>query len=351
MSDKKLKAGITVGDINGVGIEVIMKTFMDPRMLQVCNPVIYGSAKIIAAHKKFLDYPDFNFTNIQSPDQATGKQVQLINCWEEDVTLEMGKSTETGGKYALLSLEAATRDLKEEKIDLLITAPIDKKNIQSDEFKFPGHTEYLAQQFDVKDNLMLLLGENLRVGVVTGHISVSKIPSLLSSELILKKLKILSKSLMEDFGIRKPRIAVLGLNPHAGDNGLLGNEEERIIIPALRKAKENNIMAIGPYPADGFFGSGNYKNFDAVLAMYHDQGLIPFKTLTFGTGVNFTAGLPVIRTSPDHGTGFDIAGKNQASEESFRNAIYAACDIYQRKQNNKEAFSNPLKISHLKKEN
>ncbi|HET6242965.1 MAG: 4-hydroxythreonine-4-phosphate dehydrogenase PdxA [Bacteroidetes bacterium] len=351
MSDIKLKVGITVGDINGIGIEVIIKTFMDPRMLQVCNPIIYGSAKVIAEHKKMLGATDFNYSIINNPEQANGKQVQVINCWEEDVFLEIGKSTATGGKYALLSLEAATSDIKNGKIDLLVTAPIDKNNIQSDQFKFPGHTEYLAQQFEAKDCLMLLVSDNLRVGVVTGHIALSKISSLLSSELILKKLKILSKSLQEDFGIRKPQIAVLGLNPHAGDNGLLGNEEERIIIPALRKAKENSIMAIGPYSADGFFGSGNFKKFDAVLAMYHDQGLIPFKTISFGSGVNFTAGLPIIRTSPDHGTGFDIAGKNQASEDSFRNAIYAACDIYERKKNYKEVYINPLKISHLKKEN
>ena len=350
MSDNKLKAGITVGDINGIGLEVIIKTLMDPRMLQVCNPIIYGSGKVIAAYKKILGISDFSYAAIRTADQATGKQVQVINCWEEEVNLELGKSTPLGGKYAMLSLQAATDDIKKGKIDVLITAPIDKANIQSDSFKFPGHTEYLAQQFEVKDNLMLLVSDNLRVGVVTGHIAISKIPSLLSADLILKKLKILSRSLVEDFGIRKPKIAVLGLNPHAGDNGLLGNEEERIVIPALRKAKENNIMAIGPFSADGFFGSGNYNNYDAILAMYHDQGLIPFKTLSFGSGVNFTAGLPIIRTSPDHGTGFDIAGKNIASEDSFRNAIYAACDIFQRKEQHKEFLANPLKISHIKKE-
>lgn len=350
MSDNRIKAAITTGDINGIGIEVIMKTFSDQRMLQVCTPIIYGSAKTIAAHKKLLGLGEFNYSQIKDASQASGKQVHIINCWDEENASEIGKPSAVGGKYALQSLQAAMEDIKAKKVDVLITAPIDKNTIQSDEFRFSGHTEYLAQQFEVKDNLMLMASENMKIGVATGHIPLIKVPSLLSSELILKKLKLLSRSLIEDFGIRKPRIAVLGLNPHAGDNGLIGNEEERIIIPALRKAKENNILAIGPYAADGFFGSGNYKNFDGILAMYHDQGLIPFKTLSFGTGVNFTAGLPIIRTSPDHGTGFDIAGKNLASESSFRHAVYMACDIFNKHNENKEITSNPLKITSLKKE-
>jgi 4-hydroxythreonine-4-phosphate dehydrogenase len=350
MSDTRIKAAITTGDINGIGIEVIIKAFADLRMLQVCTPIIYGSNRTIAAHKKMLEIQEFNYSHIKDATQATGKQVHIINCWEEENASEIGKASPNGGKHALLSLQAALEDLKAGKVDVLITGPIDKKTIQSEEFKFPGHTEYLAQQFEVKDNLMLMVSENMKIGVVTGHIPLSKVSSLLSSELILKKLKLLSRSLIEDFGIRKPKIAVLGLNPHAGDNGLIGNEEERIIIPALKKAKENNILAIGPFPADGFFGSGNFKKFDGILAMYHDQGLIPFKALSFGTGVNFTAGLPVIRTSPDHGTGFDIAGKNLASEDSLRHAVYLACDIFEKRKEHKEISSNPLKFSNLKKE-
>jgi 4-hydroxythreonine-4-phosphate dehydrogenase len=350
MSEQKLKVGISTGDINGIGIEVILKTFAAPGMLQSCNPIIYGSVATISAHKKQLGISDLNFLQIKDASQATGKQLQVINCWEEEPLIEFGKACATGGKYALASLKAATEDLKNGKIDVLVTAPIDKNSIQSEEFNFPGHTEYLALQFDVKDNLMLMVNENLRIGVATGHVSLAKVPSLLSSELILKKLKLMAKSLTEDFRIRKPKIAVLGLNPHAGDNGLMGNEEERIIIPALRKAKESHIMAFGPYPADGFFGSGSYTKFDGVLAMYHDQGLIPFKTLSFGTGVNFTSGLPAIRTSPDHGTGFDIAGKNLANENSFRHAVFLACDIFNRRKEYSEISADPLKFANLKKE-
>jgi 4-hydroxythreonine-4-phosphate dehydrogenase len=345
-----IKAAITTGDINGIGIEVILKAFSDQRMLQVCTPIIYGSTKTILAHKKLLEANDFSYSQIKDASQANGKQVHIINCWEEENASEIGKASQAGGKHAFLSLQAAMADIKAGKVDVLITGPIDKSTIQSEEFKFPGHTEYLAQQFEVKDNLMLMVSENMKIGVTTGHIPLIKVPSLLSAELILKKLKLLSRSLVEDFGIRKPRIAVLGLNPHAGDNGLIGNEEERIILPALRKAKENNILAIGPFPADGFFGSGAFTKFDGILAMYHDQGLIPFKALSFGTGVNFTAGLPIVRTSPDHGTGFDIAGKNQASEESFRQAVYRAIDIFEKRKEYKEITLNTLKISNFKKE-
>jgi 4-hydroxythreonine-4-phosphate dehydrogenase len=345
-----IKAAITTGDINGIGIEVILKTFSDPRMLQVCTPIIYGSAKTISAHKKLMELNEFNYSQIKDASQANGKQVNIINCWEDENASEIGKASLNGGKHALLSLQAAIKDVKAGKADVLITGPIDKNTIQSDDFKFPGHTEFLANEFEVKDNLMLMISESMKIGVTTGHIPLIKVPSLLSAELILKKLKLLSRSLTEDFGIRKPKIAVLGLNPHAGDNGLIGNEEERIIIPALRKAKENNILTFGPFPADGFFGSGNFMKYDGILAMYHDQGLIPFKALSFGTGINFTAGLPIVRTSPDHGTGFDIAGKNLASEESFRQAIYAACDIYEKREEFKEISANPLKISNFKKE-
>jgi 4-hydroxythreonine-4-phosphate dehydrogenase len=351
MSEKKIKIGITSGDPNGIGYEIIMKTFQDQRMLQVCEPIVYGSVKTITTYKKQLNLNDFNFSQAKDAEQdGGGKQVMVINCVKDEHLLDTGKPTQAGGNAALESLEAAVADLKKGKIHAIVTAPIDKSTIQSETFKFPGHTEYFEQQFEGKDHLMLLVNENLRVGVATGHVSIGKVPSLLGSEMILKKLKVMSKSLIEDFGIRKPRIAVLGLNPHAGDNGLIGNEEEKIIIPAIRKAKEANIMAFGPYAADGFFGSGNYHNFDGILAMYHDQGLVPFKALSFGSGVNFTAGLSIVRTSPDHGTGYDIAGKGTASESSFREAIYLACDILKNREQHKEFTANPLKFTHLKKE-
>jgi 4-hydroxythreonine-4-phosphate dehydrogenase len=258
--------------------------------------------------------------------------------------------TPQGGKYALKSLDCAIADLKSGKIDVLVTAPLNKQNIQSETFNFPGHTEYLAQQIGVKENLMILCSENLKVALVTGHIPLNKVHSTISSDLIIRKARLLNKSLKEDFGIRKPKIAVLGLNPHAGDNGLLGNEEKEIIVPAIEKLRNEDIFVLGPYAADGFFGAGTFVKFDATLAMYHDQGLAPFKALSFGSGVNYTAGMPFIRTSPDHGTGFDIAGKNMANPDSFRSAIYLACDIYKNRQLHKEINSNPLEIKELKRE-
>lgn len=350
LNTDKIRAGITIGDINGIGLEVIIKTLMDNRILQLCTPIVYGSSKVASFHRKALGVSDFSFFPIREADQANPKNANLVNCWEEEVAIELGKPSSIAGKYALKSLEAAINDIKRNKTDVLVTAPIDKQTIQSDKFNFPGHTEYLAEQFQVKENLMLLVSDSLRVGVVTGHVPVNKISSLLSTELIIKKIRILNKSLIEDFGIRKPKIAVLGLNPHAGDKGLIGDEEAKIIIPAINKAKEDNLLVFGPYPADGFFGSGNFKNFDGVLGMYHDQGLVPFKALSFGSGVNFTAGLPIVRTSPDHGTGYDIAGKNIASEDSFRQALYLACDIFKNRMEYKELTSNPLKISILKRE-
>jgi 4-hydroxythreonine-4-phosphate dehydrogenase len=349
-TESKIKVAVSLGDFNGIGPEVVIKTFADNRMMQECIPIVYGSQKVTSYHRKVLGITDFSFTQIKDADQINLKTPSIINVWEEDTIIELGKSTETSGKYAFKSLQAAVDGLKKEKTDVLVTAPINKHNIQSEGFRFPGHTEYLAQQFDAKDVLMLMVNNDLRIGVATGHISIDKITSLLSSELILRKLKIMNRSLIEDFAIRKPRIAILGLNPHAGDNGLIGNEEEKIIIPAIRKAKENNLLVFGPYGADGFFGSGNYKNFDGILAMYHDQGLIPFKTLSFGEGVNFTAGLPIVRTSPDHGTGYDIAGKGIASENSFRQAVYVACDIFKNRKEYKEITANPLKITHLRRE-
>lgn len=350
MSEEKIIVGISQGDINGIGLEVIIKTFLEPQMLELCTPVVFGSAKTAMYHRKALNIEDFSFNQIKEFSEINYKRANIINVYEEDITIELGKQTDVGGKYAFKSLEAACNALAEGKIDVLVTAPINKENIQSAEFKFAGHTEYLDEKFGDGNSLMFLVSDDLRVAVVTGHIPVNQVAGAVTTEKILKKIQVLNKSLIQDFEIRKPKIAVLGLNPHAGDNGVIGNEEQQIIIPAINKAKDEGILAYGPYPADGFFGNGSYKKFDAVLAMYHDQGLIPFKTIAFNSGVNFTAGLPIVRTSPDHGTAYDIAGKNLASEESFRKAIYTAIDIYRTRKQYEEITANPLKINPIKRE-
>lgn len=350
MSEEKIIVGISQGDINGIGMEVIIKTFLEPQMLELCTPVVFGSAKTAMFHRKALNIEDFSFNQIKEFSEINHKRANIINVYEEDVNIELGKQTETGGKYAFKSLEAASIALLQGKVNVLVTAPINKENIQSPDFKFAGHTEYLDEKFGDGNSLMFLVSDDLRVAVVTGHIPVTQVAGALTIEKILKKVQVLNKSLIQDFEIRKPKIAVLGLNPHAGDNGVIGNEEQQIIIPAINKAKEEGILAYGPYPADGFFGNGSYKKFDAVLAMYHDQGLIPFKTIAFNSGVNFTAGLPIVRTSPDHGTAYDIAGKNLASEESFRKAIYTAIDIYRTRKQYEEITANPLKINPIKRE-
>ncbi len=350
MSDEKIIVGISQGDINGIGLEVIIKTFLDPQMLEICTPVLYSSLKTASFHRKALNIEDFSFNQIKDLSEINHKRANLINVYEEDVNIELGKQTETGGKYALKSLEAAAYALAQGKIHVLITAPINKENIQSPDFNFPGHTEYLEEKFGDGNSLMFLVSDTLRVAVATGHIPVTQVAQALSTEKILKKIHALNKSLIQDFEIRKPKIAILGLNPHAGDNGVIGNEEKEIILPAIAKATEAGMLVFGPYPADGFFGNEAYKKFDAVLAMYHDQGLIPFKTISFNSGVNFTAGLPVVRTSPDHGTAYDIAGKNIASEESFRKAVYTAIDIYNRRKQYKEISANPLKINPIRRE-
>lgn len=350
MVEEKIIVGISQGDINGIGLEVIIKTFLDPQMLEVCTPVIFGSNKTASFHRKALNIEDFSFNLIRDISEINHKRANIINVYEEDVIIELGAQTEAGGKYALKSLEAAAYALSQNQIDVLVTAPINKENIQSPDFKFPGHTEYLDEKFGTGNSLMFLVSDNLRVAVVTGHIPVTRVAQELTTEKIIKKIQVLNNSLIQDFSIRKPKIAVLGLNPHAGDNGVIGNEEQQIIIPAINKTKEEGMLVYGPYPADGFFGNGTYKNFDAVLAMYHDQGLIPFKTIAFNSGVNFTAGLPIVRTSPDHGTAYDIAGKNIASEESFRRAIYMAVDIYKTRKQYEEIASNPLSISLKKRD-
>lgn len=344
MENDKIIIGITHGDINGIGYEVILKSLNDSRILDMFVPVVYGSSKIAAYHRKNLDLPTLNLNAVNSVKEISTKKINIINCVDENTKVELGQSTEEAGKTALESLEKATEDLKKGLIHAIVTAPINKKNIQSDKFHFPGHTEYLEEKFgdESTSSLMMLVNDVIRVAVVTGHIPVEKVSQAISEELILKKLRILNKSLKEDFAIVRPRIAVLGLNPHAGDDGVIGNEENDIIKPALKKADEEGILCFGPYPADGFFGTGNFKNFDGVLAMYHDQGLIPFKVLAMENGVNYTAGLPVVRTSPAHGTAYDLAGQNKASEVSFLNAMYLACDIHRNRLIHKEISANPL---------
>ena len=340
---ERIKVGISHGDINGIGYEVIMKTLLDPRVMEMCTPIVYGSPKVAAYHRKALNIENLSFNHIRHAGEAVYKKANIINCIDENVRVELGKSTQMAGESSYLALEAAVEDLKNGEIDVLITAPINKDNIQSDKFTFPGHTEYLTEKFGVKNYLMLMVSEQMRIGVVTGHIPISKVSSVLTKELILSKLRIISKSLKEDFSITGPRIAVLGLNPHAGDNGLLGNEEQEIITPAIKQARDEGIVAMGPYPADGFFGSGDYTRFDAILAMYHDQGMTPFKLASFEHGVNFTAGLPAIRTSPAHGTAYNIAGEDKASPDSFREALYLAIDIFRNRELYQDLTKDPLR--------
>jgi 4-hydroxythreonine-4-phosphate dehydrogenase len=348
--EELIKVGITMGDPNGIGPEVVIKALADNRILQSCLPVIYGSGKVISFHKKGINANEFNYHTVRAGENFNFKAINLVSVTEEDFKVELGSSTEAAGMLAFKSIEAAVKDLKDQKIDALVTAPINKKNIQSESFNFPGHTEYLAEQFGVKEYLMLMTTDELKVGTVTGHVPVSAISSQITVAKIIEKVKVLNKSLIRDFGIRKPKIAILGLNPHAGDNGLLGKEEQEVIIPAINQLKEQGIIVAGPYGADGFFGSSAIKAFDAVLAMYHDQGLVPFKTLEFDRGVNYTAGLPVVRTSPDHGTGYDLAGKNLASESSLRHALYMAIDIAKKRREYDRLTLDPLRASAMRKE-
>lgn len=343
--DERIKIGISQGDINGIGYEVIIKTLAHQRVLEICTPIVYGSSKVASYHRKTLDLQEFNLNLVKNAESAVSRRANIVNIYDKEVKIDLGISTEIAGQLSLLSLEAAVEDLKHNNIDALVTAPINKKNIQSPNFRFPGHTEYLAEKFGTKDFLMLMVSNNVRVAVVTGHVPLKEVSGMLTEELIFSKIKILNESLLKDFGIRRARIAVFGMNPHAGDNGVLGNEENTIIIPAIKKAKEEGIFAFGPFSADGFFGSSSFTKYDAVLAMYHDQGLIPFKTLTFDTGVNYTAGLPIVRTSPAHGTAYELAGKNQASPESFREALFLAVDICKNRRMHKQLTANPLKIS------
>ena len=334
--------GITLGDVNGISVEVIIKTLMDNRVADYCTPVVYGNPKIISYWKKLMGHNDYNMHIIKSIDQAHTKKANILVCWDDEVEIRPGESTEAGGKYAFKSLELATKDVKEGKIQAIVTGPLNKHNVNNQLLPFKGHTEYLAQQAGTNDYIMMLVSEDLKVGLVTGHVPLKDVSSKLTTDIILRKLKLMNKSLKEDFSIQKPKIAVLGLNPHAGDEGLIGNEEETIIKFAVKDAK-HSMLAFGPYSADAFFARGLHEKFDAVLAMYHDQGLIPFKSLAFGEGVNFTAGLAGVRTSPDHGTAFDIAGKDRADASSFLAATFEAIDIYRRRNGYAEARQNPLR--------
>lgn len=341
----RVVAGITHGDLNGIGYEIIIKTLQDQRMLESLTPVIYGTSKVASYHRKVLGMNDFNFNLVKNAGAANPKRPNIINCHDEEVKIELGKSTSVAGELAYQALEKACDDLMAGAIDVLVTAPINKKNIQSDDFQFPGHTEYLTKKFGSDDSLMLMVSNNLRIGVVSGHIPLKDVSSALTRELIMSKLSIMDETLKRDFNITRPRIALLGLNPHAGDHGLLGSEEEDTIIPAIQTAFDKGILAYGPYAADGFFGSSAFKSFDGVLAMYHDQGLVPFKAMSFESGVNYTAGLPFIRTSPAHGTAYELAGKNEASPESMRAAIFLAADIFRNRSMYDSLNKNPLEVS------
>lgn len=329
MSQQKPIIGISLGDFNGIGPEVIIKALQNNLILKLCTPIIYGSNKVLNFYKNQIGLKEWQASGCQKAEMANPKVINVINCLNENqIEIEPGKVTPEAGKAAFECLKKATDDLKEGKIHALVTAPINKKNIQNTDFQFPGHTEYLADAFGVKDNLMFLVSEILRVGVVTGHVPIEGVKKLITKEAISSKIDLMLTSLKKDFGIQRPKIAVLGLNPHAGEDGLLGNEEQEIITPLTNAYREKRELIFGPFPADGFFGNAQFKNYDAVLAMYHDQGLIPFKSIAFETGVNFTAGLPAIRTSPDHGTAYDIAGKNLADENSMLHALFTAIEVY-----------------------
>lgn len=337
-----VRVGISIGDINGIGPEVVIKALNDNRLLLDCTPVIYASTKTLSFHRKTLDDTEFAYQSCKHVGEAANRKVNVVNVWNDEVDFKLGAANETGGKYAFLSLEKATEDLAAGKIDVLVTAPISKEAISKAGFQFPGHTEYLAHLAGMDEALMMMVSGNLRVALVTSHVALKDVAANLTREKILAKIKAVDSSLRKDFGIQRPRIAVFGLNPHAGENGKMGTEEQETISPAINLAKNENILAYGPFPADGFFGSSQLNQYDAVLAMYHDQGLTAFKALAFEDGVNYTAGLPVVRTSPDHGTAYDIAGQNKASGQSMRSAIYLAMDIFKTRKFLKEISSDPL---------
>ncbi len=336
MSEKSQKSkkpliGISIGDINGVGPEVTLKALSDTRITKYLTPIIYASGGIVSYYRKLLELRDFNFHQTRDFTNLNPKKVNVLNIWDEKVEVTPGTPNPAGGIYAKKSLEKATEDLKSGKIHAMVTSPFSKEYVKDDDFDFPGHTEYLTTKFEKEDSLMLMVKDDLRIGVITGHIPLAKVPSTITKELVESKMAILIKSLQKDFHIKKPKIAILGLNPHAGENGILGSEENDIILPAIKESKKHGNLVFGPFPADGFFGSNQHKNFDGILGMYHDQGLVPFKYISNGEGVNFTAGLPAVRTSPAHGTAFDLAGKNLANGDSMKSAIFLAYDIVKEK--------------------
>lgn len=338
------KIGISIGDINGIGPEVIIKALSDDRILGICTPIIYGSSKVISYYKNIVN-PDFQFHNCRDAQQASVGKVNVITCWNDNVNIELGQTTVEAGQCAAVALEQAVLALKAGDIQALVTAPINKHAMSmGGGFPYPGHTEYITKTLEAKQSLMFMISDTLRVGLATNHVPISEVAHQLTKGIIMEKLQLMNATLKMDFGIERPTIAVLGLNPHAGDGGLLGEAEEKTIRPAIVESKKKGILAVGPFPADGFFGSGQHHKFDAILAMYHDQGLVPFKLLSFGQGVNYTAGLSGIRTSPDHGTAFDIAGKNEADPASFRQALYQAIDIWRQRDAYQDMHSNPLVI-------
>ena len=341
--DNKPVIGITCGDLNGIGIEIIIKTLADNRILDFCTPVLFANNKVVNFYRKSLADININFTSTKELNRINNKLINLYNCWEEEININPGILNDIGGKYAVKSLTIAGKALKDNLIDGLVTAPIHKNNTQSEQFNFTGHTPYLKNLYGAADVAMFMIAENMKVALVTEHVPVQDVAKHITREGIISKLQIINNSLKRDFNINKPRIAVLGLNPHAGDEGLIGKEEEEIIKPAIKEAKQRDIFCFGPYPADAFFARGHYEKFDAVLAMYHDQGLIPFKSLAMGEGVNYTAGLTGVRTSPDHGVAFDIAGKNKADETSFRQAIFTCVDIINERRGYTDNRKNKLR--------
>lgn len=348
--DRKIRLGITHGDTNGVGYEVIMKCFSSNDILELCTPIVYGSSKIMNYHRKALGLQTTQVNITRNAGYVKDSTLNVVDVINEDVKIELGQPGKQAGKAAFMALEAAVSDIKKGVIDVLVTAPINKENIHSEEFAFPGHTEYLeASLGDGEKALMILCSDKLRVALVTTHLPIAQVAGAITKEMIVEKLKAFDTSLQQDFNVQKPRIAVLGLNPHCGDNGVIGNEEKTIIEPAIQEANDNNVMCFGPYAADGFFGNAQYLRFDGVLAMYHDQGLAPFKVISMNDGVNVTAGLPYVRTSPDHGTGYDIAGQGIANEQSMRQAIYTAIDIFRNRKNWDEMYQNPLKKQYFDK--
>lgn len=339
--EEKLKIGISIGDLNGIGGEIIMKAFEDNRMLEFCTPVVFASVKLFSYLKKHFNSP-MHFHGVNKAKDVIHGKINVVNVWKENVAVDFGKESKTAGEYAIKSLKAATQALKNGDVDVLVTAPINKHNIQSDVFRFPGHTDYLAQELE-GTSLMFMVTENLKVGLLTDHVPLKDIASHITPDLINDKIDTIYKTLQQDFGVRKPRVAVLGINPHTGDSGVIGMEDDEIMRPTLKKIKDSGKLVFGPYAADSFFGSDNYKSFDAIVAAYHDQGLIPFKTLSFGKGVNFTAGLSKIRTSPDHGTAYEIAGKDVADPSSFKEAVFTAIHIFKKRKEYNKFSKNPLK--------